>query len=35
MHALTGMVAVLHTWGQNLMEHPHLHTPFPPVVGVK
>lgn len=21
----TGIIAVLHTWGQNLMEHPHLH----------
>ena len=27
--AYTGMVAVLHTWGQNLMEHPHLHTIVP------
>jgi len=27
--ALTGLVAVLHTWGQNLMEHPHLHTLVP------
>jgi hypothetical protein len=26
---LTGMVAVLHTWGQNLMDHPHLHTMIP------
>lgn len=25
----TGMVAVLHTWGQNMMEHPHLHTLVP------
>jgi hypothetical protein len=25
----TGMVAVLHTWGQNLMDHPHLHTIVP------
>jgi hypothetical protein len=24
-HWETGMVAVLHTWGQNLMLHPHLH----------
>lgn len=24
-----GMLAVLHTWGQNLMEHPHLHTMVP------
>jgi putative transposase len=29
LHALTGLVAVLHTWGQNLMEHPHLHTIVP------
>jgi hypothetical protein len=21
----TGLIAVLHTWGQNMMEHPHLH----------
>jgi hypothetical protein len=27
--AYTGLVAVLHTWGQNLMEHPHLHTLVP------
>lgn len=27
--ALTGLVAVLHTWGQNLMHHPHLHTLVP------
>ena len=25
----TGMVALLHTWGQNLMDHPHLHTIIP------
>jgi hypothetical protein len=25
----TGMVAVLHTWGQNMMDHPHLHTMVP------
>jgi len=25
----TGLVAVLHTWGQNLMDHPHLHTIVP------
>lgn len=25
----TGMIAVLHTWGQNLMDHPHLHTIVP------
>jgi hypothetical protein len=29
LDALTGLVAVLHTWGQNLMEHPHLHTIVP------
>jgi hypothetical protein len=27
--ARSGLVAVLHTWGQNLMEHPHLHTLVP------
>jgi hypothetical protein len=27
--ALTGAIAVLHTWGQNLMEHPHLHFMVP------
>jgi len=27
--SLTGMVAVLHTWGQNLMTHPHLHCIVP------
>jgi hypothetical protein len=25
----TGLVAVLHTWGQNLMDHPHLHVIVP------
>lgn len=25
----TGLIAVLHTWGQNLMDHPHLHTIVP------
>lgn len=25
----TGLVAVLHTWGQTLTEHPHLHTMVP------
>ena len=25
----TGLVAVLHTWGQNMMEHPHLHCIMP------
>ena len=29
LDAHTGLVAVLHTWGQNLMEHPHLHTIVP------
>jgi len=29
LNADTGLVAVLHTWGQNLMEHPHLHTIVP------
>lgn len=29
LHVQTGLVAVLHTWGQNLMEHPHLHTLVP------
>ena len=24
-----GIIAVLHTWGQNLMEHPHLHCIVP------
>jgi hypothetical protein len=24
-----GMIAILHTWGQNLMEHPHLHCVVP------
>lgn len=27
--ALSGLVAVLHTWGQNMVEHPHLHTMVP------
>lgn len=27
--ALTGAIAVLHTWGQNLMLHPHLHCIVP------
>lgn len=26
---LSGLVAVLHTWGQNLMDHTHLHTMVP------
>jgi hypothetical protein len=25
----TGLIAVLHTWGQNMMEHPHLHCIMP------
>jgi hypothetical protein len=29
LNAQSGLVAVLHTWGQNLMEHPHLHTLVP------
>lgn len=29
LHSQTGMVAILHTWGQNLMFHPHLHTMVP------
>jgi hypothetical protein len=29
LHANTGLVTVLHTWGQNLMDHPHLHTIVP------
>ena len=29
LHAETGMVAVLHTWGQNLSLHPHLHCIVP------
>lgn len=27
--AETGLVTVLHTWGQNMMEHPHLHCIMP------
>lgn len=27
--AKTGMIAILHTWGQNLMLHPHLHCIVP------
>ena len=26
---ISGLIAVLHTWGQNLMDHPHLHTIVP------
>jgi hypothetical protein len=29
MGANTGLVTVLHTWGQNMMEHPHLHCIMP------
>jgi hypothetical protein len=29
LHAETGMVAVLHTWGQNLSLHPHVHCVVP------
>jgi len=29
LYAETGMVAVLHTWGQNLSLHPHLHCVIP------
>ncbi len=29
LHSETGMVAVLHTWGQNLSLHPHLHCVVP------
>jgi len=25
----TGLITVLHTWGQNMMEHPHLHCILP------
>jgi len=28
-HVQTGMIAVLHTWGQNLSLHPHLHCIVP------
>ena len=27
--AQTGMIAILHTWGQNLSLHPHLHCIVP------
>ncbi|MCD4692497.1 MAG: IS91 family transposase [Calditrichales bacterium] len=27
--ALTGMIAILHTWGQTLINHPHLHCIIP------
>jgi Putative transposase/Transposase zinc-binding domain len=29
LHAETGMVAILHTWGQNLSMHPHIHCVVP------
>lgn len=29
LNVQSGLVAVLHTWGQNLMDHPHLHTIVP------
>ena len=29
LNSVTGMVAILHSWGQNLMHHPHLHTMVP------
>jgi hypothetical protein len=29
LHAETGMIAILHTWGQNLFLHPHLHCIVP------
>jgi len=29
LHAETGMVAILHTWGQNLSTHPHVHCVVP------
>jgi hypothetical protein len=29
MGAETGLFTVLHTWGQNMMEHPHLHCIMP------
>jgi hypothetical protein len=29
MGAETGLITVLHTWGQNMMEHPHLHCIMP------
>ena len=28
-HVTTGMIAILHTWGQNLSLHPHLHCIVP------
>lgn len=29
LHAETGMLAILHTWGQNLSLHPHIHCVVP------
>ena len=29
LSSVTGMVAILHSWGQNLIHHPHLHTMVP------
>lgn len=29
LHSETGMVAILHTWGQNLSLHPHVHCVVP------
>lgn len=29
MGADTGLITILHTWGQNMMEHPHLHVIMP------
>lgn len=29
LNSMTGIVAILHSWGQNLMHHPHLHTMIP------
>ena len=29
LEAAIGFIAVLHTWGQNLMDHPHLHCVVP------
>jgi hypothetical protein len=29
LNALIGFTALLHTWGQNLMDHPHLHCMIP------
>jgi len=29
IHGEIGFIAILHTWGQNLMDHPHLHCVVP------